>query len=62
MQGIVVFLEAEGSARPKTSFFLKRRGPLVPKRRFLVNQQQPPALVSDQKRCRDPDFFFGTLF
>ena len=26
--------EAEGSARPKTSFFLKRRGPLVSKRRF----------------------------
>ena len=26
--------EAEGSARPKTSFFLKRRGPLVLKRHF----------------------------
>ena len=31
---IIIFLEAEGAARPKTSFFLKRRGPLIPKRRF----------------------------
>ena len=30
----VIFLEAEGSARPKTSFFMKRRGPLAPKRHF----------------------------
>ena len=30
----VIFLEAEGSARPKTSFFLKRRGPLVLNRHF----------------------------
>ena len=36
--------EAEGSARPKTSFFLKRRGPLVLKRRFSSSNNIHPSL------------------
>ncbi|MFC2695932.1 MAG: hypothetical protein ACFN4U_02695, partial [Candidatus Absconditicoccaceae bacterium] len=42
-----VFLEAEGSARPKTSFFLKRRGTLV--------------LASDRRERGNPDCFSGGL-
>ena len=41
---IIIFLEAEGSARPKTSFFLKRRGPLAPKRRFFSSDKLHPSL------------------
>ena len=43
----VVFLEVEGSARPKSSFFLKRRGPLV--------------IASDQRERGNPDFFSSGL-
>ena len=46
MQGIVIFLEAEGSARPKTSFFLKRRGPLALKRHFLQRFHEEKGLGS----------------
>ena len=44
---IIIFLEAEGSARPKTSFFLKR--------------ESPPVIASDQRERGNPDFFSSGL-
>ena len=43
----VIFLEAEGSARPKSS--------------FLIKQQAPPVIASDQRERGNPDFFSSDL-
>ncbi|MFC2494690.1 MAG: hypothetical protein ACFNWZ_00595 [Candidatus Absconditicoccaceae bacterium] len=54
---IIIFLEAEGAARPKTSFFLKRRDPLHLQRSFLIKRQAPPVIASDQRERGNPDSF-----
>ena len=44
---IIIFLEAEGSARLKSSFLIKR--------------QAPPVIASDQRERGNPDFFSSGL-
>jgi len=44
---IIIFLEAEGSTRPKTSFLIKR--------------QAPPVIASDRRERGNPDFFSSDL-